>query len=266
MITFTSPIGSWEFPLEGWARSRKARSPQASRRSVRARNLRSNNGMGQLYLVRHAQASFGAPDYDQLSALGERQSLRLGEYFAAKGIVFEAVMTGSLRRHAQTFAGIAQGAGLKHTPLVLRGLNEYDSAAVIAAVHPQPLPKPDTPQAYRHYFRVLRHGLTQWAQGAVVPEGMPTYAEFAGGVREALDHVRRQHSAKVLLVSSGGPIGSAVAQVLGAGPQAAIDLNMRIRNTAVTEFSFNPTRHSLLAFNSVSHLDDALYADWVTYA
>jgi broad specificity phosphatase PhoE len=222
--------------------------------------------MGQLYLVRHAQASFGAADYDQLSALGERQSLRLGEYFASKGLVFEAVITGSLRRHAQTFAGIAQGAGLNHTPLVLRGLNEYDSAALIASVHPQPLPKPETPEAYRHYFRVLRQGLTQWARGEVAPVGMPRYADFAHGVREALDHVRRQHSGNVLMVSSGGPIGSAVAQVLGAGADAAIDLNMRIRNTAVTEFSFNPKRHSLLGFNSVAHLDDARFADWVTYA
>jgi len=222
--------------------------------------------MGQLYLVRHAQASFGAADYDQLSTLGERQSLRLGEYFAAKGIVFEAAITGSLRRHVQTCAGIAQGAHLDHTPLVLRGLNEYDSAAVIASVHPQPLPKPETPEAYRHYFRVLRHGLTQWAQGAVAPVGMPSYADFAHGVREALDHVRRQHSGNVLMISSGGPIGSAVAQVLGAGADAAIDLNMRIRNTAVTEFSFNPKRHSLLGFNSITHLDDARFVDWVTYA
>jgi len=212
--------------------------------------------MGQLYLVRHAQASFGAADYDQLSALGERQSLRLGEYFAAKGIVFEAAITGSLRRHAQTVAGIAQGAHL----------DEYDSAAVIASAHPQPLPKPETPEAYRHYFRVLRHGLTQWAQAAVAPEGMPTYADFVHGVREAMDHVRRQHSGNVLMISSGGPIGSAVAHVLGAGADAAIDLNMRIRNTAVTEFSFNPKRHSLLGFNSVAHLDDARFADWVTYA
>ena len=222
--------------------------------------------MGQLYLVRHAQASFGAADYDQLSALGERQSLRLGEYFAAKGIVFEAVITGNLRRHAQTYAGIAQGADLHLSPLVLRGLNEYDSAAVIASVHPQPLPKPETAEAYRHYFRVLRQGLTQWAHGAVTPAGMPRYAEFTHGVREALDHVRRQYSGNVLMVSSGGPIGVAVAQVLGAPPEAAIELNMRIRNTAVTEFSFTPKRHSLLSFNSITHLDDAQFASWVTYA
>ena len=68
------------------------------------------------------------------------------------------------------------------------------------------------------------------------------------------------------MVSSGGPIGVAVAQVLGAPPEAAIELNMRIRNTAVTEFSFNPKRHSLLSFNSIAHLDDARFADWVTYA
>lgn len=36
--------------------------------------------MGTLYLVRHGQASFGADDYDQLSPLGQRQSVRLGEY------------------------------------------------------------------------------------------------------------------------------------------------------------------------------------------
>ena len=218
--------------------------------------------MGQLYLVRPALASFGAADCDQLSALGERQSLRLGEYFAAKGIVFEAVITGSLRRHAQTYAGIAQGAGLRLSPLVLRGLNEYDSAAVIASVHPQPLPKPETAEAYRHHFRVLRQGLTQWAHGAVAPAGMPSYAEFTHGVREALDHVRRQHSGNVLVVSSGGPIGVAVAQVLGAPPEAAIELNMRIRNTAGTAVSFKPKGHSPLSFHRIPQLDVAQFPSW----
>ena len=46
--------------------------------------------MGTLYLVRHGQASFGAADYDQLSELGRRQSVRLGEYFANKGLTFDA--------------------------------------------------------------------------------------------------------------------------------------------------------------------------------
>lgn len=61
--------------------------------------------MGQLLLVRHGQASFGADDYDQLSDLGKRQSIRLGEYWrqaaadevGAEALQFEAVLMGSLK-------------------------------------------------------------------------------------------------------------------------------------------------------------------------
>ena len=222
--------------------------------------------MGTLYLVRHGQASFGAADYDQLSELGQRQALRLGEYFRHKGLVFDAVLMGTLRRHAQTWAGIAEGAGLPHAPLLWPGLNEYDSAAVIKAIHPHPLEKPDTPELYRHHFRLLRDGLTQWMNGVVSPHGMPDYDDFRHGVVSALDHVRTQHSGNVLLVSSGGPISTAVGHVLGTTPETTIELNLRIRNSALTEFVFTPKRHMLLTFNTLPHLDDAAYADWITSA
>jgi broad specificity phosphatase PhoE len=222
--------------------------------------------MGTLYLVRHGQASFGADNYDQLSELGQRQSLRLGQYLAQKGLNFEAVLTGTLQRHAQTWAGIAQGAGLSLQPLLWPGLNEYDSHAVIAAVHPQPLPKPDTPELYRHHFRLLRDGLAQWMAGVLTPQGMPAYVDFVHGITSALEHIRQHHSGNVLLVSSGGPIATAVGHILGTPPETTIELNMRIRNSAVTEFAFNPKRHMLLTYNTLPHLDHADYADWITYA
>jgi len=223
--------------------------------------------MGTLYLVRHGQASFGADDYDQLSTLGRRQSLQLGRYWAERGLRFDAVVTGTLRRHAQTWAGIAEGAGLDTTALAWPGLNEYDSHAVIQAVYPHPLPKPDTPERYRHHFRLLRDGLTQWMAGTVSPQGMPSYNDFVQGITRALDHVRAQHQGhKVLIVSSGGPIATAVGHVLGLSPEGTIELNMRIRNSAVTEFQFNPKRHTLLTYNTLPHLDAPVFADWVTYA
>ncbi|WP_439115583.1 histidine phosphatase family protein [Hydrogenophaga sp.] len=224
--------------------------------------------MGTLYLVRHGQASFGAEDYDQLSPLGQRQSLQLGRYWAERGLRFDAVITGTLRRHAQTWASIAEGAGLSQTPaLAWPGLNEYDSLAVIRTVHPHPLQKPDTPELYRHHFRLLRDGLTQWMAGTVSPQGMPSYNDFVHGITSALDHVRAQHQGqKVLIVSSGGPIATAVGRVLGLSPEGTIELNMRIRNSAVTEFQFNPKRHTLLTYNTLPHLDAADFADWVTYA
>ncbi|WP_374664690.1 histidine phosphatase family protein [Ramlibacter sp.] len=223
--------------------------------------------MGTLYLVRHGQASFGEADYDRLSALGHRQSVRLGEYFAERGLRFDRLITGTLRRHRETLQGILQGMGQSGDPLAWDGLNEYDSAAVIATVHPQPLAKPDTPELYRHHFRLLRDGLAQWMAGVVSPQGMPSYDEFVAGVTHALDHVRANHfGGHVLLVSSGGPIATAVGHVLGTSPETTIELNLRIRNTAITEFSFTPKRHALLSFNTIPHLDAPAQRDWVTYA
>ena len=82
----------------------------------------------------------------------------------------------------------------------------------------------------------------------------------------ALDHVRQNFENEVLLVSSGGPIATAVAHVLDAPFEASIELNLRIRNTAITEFSFTPKRHALLSFNTIPHLDAPAQRDWVTYA
>lgn len=222
--------------------------------------------MGTLYLVRHGQASFGADDYDQLSDLGRRQSLKLGEYFAHRGIRFDGLIAGTLRRHKQTLEAILEGMNQAGEHLSWDGLNEYDSTAVIAAIHPHKLERPDSPEQYRHHFRLLRDGLAQWMAGVVSPKGMPTYQEFAAGVAGALDHVRAKHYGQtVLVVSSGGPISTAVGQVLGTTPETTIELNMRIRNTSITEFAFTPKRLMLVCYNAIPHLDDPALASWVTY-
>src|SRR6218665_2955945 len=116
--------------------------------------------MGILYLGRHGQASLGAADYDQLSPRGQAQALRLGEYWRAQGQTFDAVITGTLRRHRQTLAGIAQG------------------------------PQTRTPQP----FRLLCAALAQWMAGTISPPGMPRWSAFSAGVHAALTHVRQQHA------------------------------------------------------------------------
>ncbi|MFZ2388733.1 MAG: histidine phosphatase family protein [Polaromonas sp.] len=222
--------------------------------------------MGTLYLVRHGQASFGADDYDLLSPLGQRQSVRLGEYFKYKGLTFEAAMTGTLTRQRQTFSGICEGMGIAMEATPWAGLNEYDSAALIGAIYPHKLEKPDTPELYKHHFRLLRDGLAQWMAGVVSPQGMPSYNDFAAGVTGALDYIRKHYEGNVLLVSSGGPIATAVGQVLSTSPETTIELNMRIRNSSVTEFAFTPRRHTLVTYNTLPHLDAPEHASWVTSA
>ena len=222
--------------------------------------------MGTLYLVRHGQASFGAADYDQLSELGQRQCHALGEWLRGRGIAFEAVLRGTLRRHQQSLAALAEGHGALPEALAWPGLNEYDSEALIRAVHPHPLEVPRTPEAYRAHFRLLRQGLEAWIAGRSAPQGMPSHAAFVAGVVAALDHVRTQCSGDVLLVSSGGPIAPPVAPVLGTPADTMIDLNMRIRNSALTEFAYTPRRHMLFSYNHLPHLDAPERRDWVTYS
>ena len=243
--------------------------------------------MGTLYLVRHGQASFGADDYDLLSPLGHRQSRRLGEYFKHRGVRFDAALSGTLKRQVQTLAGICEGMGwtfesspaansAADAPLGMQsgplphlfwpGLNEFDSAAVIATIHPYPLAKPDTPALYKHHFRLLKDGLAQWMAGVVSPCGMPSYNEFVAGITGALEHVRTHCQGNVLLVSSGGPISTAIGHVLGTSPETTIELNLAIRNCSVTEFGFSPKRQRLVTFNTLPHLDAPHYANWVTFA
>jgi broad specificity phosphatase PhoE len=229
--------------------------------------------MGHIHLIRHGQASFGADDYDQLSPLGQRQSERLGAYLhqrsQAWGWQVEAVLTGSLRRHHQTWAGLASGSGWGHIePLEWPGLNEYDSAALLAALPPGPaLPSPHTPQGYKQHFQRLRDALAQWMSGTISPQGMPTYGDFVAGITSALTHIRQHHpSGHVLVVSSGGPIATLVGQLLSCPAETTIELNMQLRNTALTELVCSPRKARLVSFNTLPHLDDVGYRDWVTHA
>jgi broad specificity phosphatase PhoE len=226
-----------------------------------------------LHLVRHGQARFGSDDYDRLSELGTRQCQALGRWYAERGQLFSAVLCGTLTRHRQSLAALADGHGALPAATEFAALNEYDSDALLRAAlaepglaPPQPLPPPTTPEGYRAHFRLLRRALAGWTAGELQPHGLPSHAQWRAGIAAALDHVRTQCTGDVLLVSSGGPIATATAHVMGAEGDAWVELNLRLRNSAVTEFSVSPRRHVLHSFNTLPHLVAPERADWVTYA
>ena len=229
--------------------------------------------MGMLHLVRHGQARFASDDYDRLSELGHRQCQGLGRFYAASGQRFGTVVTGTLTRHRQSLAALAEGHGALPAATEFAALNEYDSDALLRAAlaepglaPPQPLPPPTTPEGYRAHFRLLRVALRAWMEGRTQPRGMPTWQGWLEGVAGALDHVRTHHAGDVLLVSSGGPISTAVAQVLGAPAETMVELNLRMRNSSVTEFAFGPKRHTLVTYNTLPHLEHPERRGWVTFA
>ena len=223
--------------------------------------------MGVIYLVRHGQAAFGTEHYDRLTEIGFTQARLLGAYFARRNIRFDAVFTGTLRRQTETAQGIFEGhpeLGAQPPQETFPGLDEYNPEAVMMALTGNlPAPAPEAvrrdPVVVREHFRILREALLAWAENRTQPLGMPVWQAFQEGAVAALIEARRRFpDGNVLIVSSGGPIAAIVAGALNAPPATAIELNLRIRNSSLTEFAATPRRHQLVSFNGLPHLDTNL--------
>ena len=231
--------------------------------------------MGTIYLVRHGQAAFGTDHYDRLTDTGFAQARLLGGYFARRQIRFDAVFTGTLRRQTETAQGIFEGhLELGASPLqeTFPGLDEYKPEAIMMALTGTfPAPALEAarrdPLVVREHFRVLREALLAWAEDRTQPEGMPVWQAFQDSAVAALVEARQRFSdGNVLIVSSGGPIAAIVAATLNAPPASAVELNLRIRNSSLTEFAATPRRHNLVSFNGLPHLDTNPDPTLTTYA
>ncbi|HEY4801603.1 MAG TPA: histidine phosphatase family protein [Paraburkholderia sp.] len=223
--------------------------------------------MAELYLVRHGQASLGADDYDRLSAKGEQQCAWLGEHFARNGLRFDRVVTGTLRRHAQSLDAIRRALpGIPQEHEVHPGLDEYDFHALFRALGDDHRDLAEASKGSpREFFKALRHVLLMWAEGALdarVPETWSAFQQRVANVREAIQQSGAQ---RVLAVTSGGVIGALTQQALHAPAATAIALNLQIRNSSVTHCFFNRETFQLSSFNTISHLDDPLRHAFQTY-
>ena len=223
--------------------------------------------MGAIYVVRHGQAAFGTDDYDRLTPTGFMQARLLGAYFGLRQVRFDAVYTGTLRRHAETAQGIFEGngAGDAPDPQPRAGLDEYSPEALVLALKgvqaaPAPAAVRRDPVIVREHFRVLKEALLAWTDDRIRPVGMPVWGAFQDAAVAALIEARQRFpDGNVLVVSSGGPIAAIVAAVLNAPPQTAVELNLRMRNTSLTEFASSARRHQLISVNGLPHL--VTYAD-----
>ena len=223
--------------------------------------------MAELYLVRHGQASFGAENYDELSACGRRQSHWLGEYFAQMKLEFDRVVIGTMRRHEQTADVILAGMGGLQVEVVQdAGLNEYDFRALFAALGEDGSgPGYSAESSKTSFFRHLKKALQLWSEDRLPGPVPETWQQFQTRVERARLAVQRAGGKRVLVVSSGGPIAVFTQQILQAPAAAAIALNMQIRNSSVCQYVFNDTAMSLVSFNSLPHLDAVERREFITY-
>ena len=220
--------------------------------------------MAQLMLVRHAQASFGADDYDRLSELGWQQSRWLGEYFAERSMVFDRVVRGTLRRHTETLAGIAEGMGRTLEFAEDSRLNEYQADALLRAHTGKTEFQKEGDR--REHFRVLRAALYAWTDGSLDLAPEHRFETFRAGVRDSLAEIRSGQAQRVLVVSSGGPISTILTEVLGMPARGVVDLNLQTRNTGISELQAGAKRIHFVSFNNVPHLDRPDRAGALTYS
>lgn len=225
-------------------------------------------------LIRHGQA--GTRDhYDVLSETGIEQAKLLGQWFADRGVVFDTVLSGGLRRQIET-AKIAFGNGSAKTITADPSWNEFDLDAVFAGVASK-LAADDGGFAARwaeiqkevaagdhdiHRRWTPADGEVMWAWinnrfGGI--DGVETWPAFHDRIMRALNELRTSGGrARIAVFTSALPTAFCVGEALGLDRNAVLSLAGTSYNTGVTTLTLDASSTALLSFNVASHLPDRL--------
>ncbi len=220
--------------------------------------------MSVLLLVRHGQASFGKRNYDALSEHGHEQARILGAALAARGVRPTRIVTGGMRRHAETVEGIL--TGLEDGPEVVidDGWDEFNFEHVVQVHKPLYRSKAlmfadfaRTPAADRRArFQALFEEATErWTGGTSDHAYDESFPAFSQRVDDALRRTTEAAEGTVLVVSSGGPIALVVSHLLIGDSTLWARLNRVAVNTAMTKLIAGRSGVTLSTFNEHSHLE-----------
>jgi broad specificity phosphatase PhoE len=204
--------------------------------------------MSTLTVIRHGQARPFEKDSDRLSEIGEMQARALAEYWSRNGITFDEIWSGSLLRHRQTAA-----LAMTQYAEISEDWNEYDVAGVLR----------DRPPAHtfpdnRSFQKAFETAMIDWVASVTQTDGIEPWPTFRDRVRRGLRRIQDgPPNRRVVLFTSGGPIGVLIQTALGAPERSFLDVNWRVRNCSITEFVFSSDRLSLDSFNAIPHLSSA---------
>jgi len=210
--------------------------------------------MSQVLLVRHGQASWGADDYDVLSDLGAEQARVLGTTFAARGLVPDLLVHGSLRRQRDTAAALAETAGWSLTAEVDAGWDEMDHHAVLER---QPHTFAGDRPSRREFQAWFEAATERWTGGAFddeYDEPFPVFGERVAAALHRLTAVLPEKGTAVV-VTSGGPIARLTADLVEGGTAGHGRLAPVVVNASVTKLVVGGRGTTLVSFNEHAHLE-----------
>lgn len=205
--------------------------------------------MSTLTVVRHGQARPFDSNPDQLSALGEEQARTLSAYWKRVGMTFDEVWSGSLQRQTQT-AELAAG----RAPEISDDWNEYDANGILHHFAP-PYDLEPGADRNRKFQKVFEPAMLAWLAAEEHPT-VETWSAFRERVMRALRRLQDGPSNRnVVLFTSGGPVSVLVQTAIGAPDRSFLEINWRVKNCSITEFTFSRERISLDCFNALPHLE-----------
>jgi broad specificity phosphatase PhoE len=231
-----------------------------------------------MYMIRHAQASFGSEDYDRLSELGIRQAELLGEYLARLKVPFHGVYSGPMERHLETAHKIVSVLGsseARHHVNIAPEFGEYDAHGIIRLLAPTLAKEdPEFAGALPHVFTdnqalslVFERAMLRWVSGIQEASGFETWPAFNERVRKGLMRLCQETdpASHIAIVTSAGAMCSVMQWALGLSDAQTLRVALHILNASVSMFGYNGNRPTLLSFNSVAHLELQLDPELLTY-
>ena len=172
--------------------------------------------MGQLLLVRHGQASWAAADYDVLSETGWEQSRVLGRALKARGITPDLVVSGGMRRHAETAQGCLAELGSPVEATVDPGWDEFDHVSMLAKLDPPFAGRKPTKAEFQEWFEAATD---RWTRGEYDHEYAESFTAFTDRVGSALRRTAEAAGAGgSVLASTRQSNGVVVIEVHDSGP------------------------------------------------
>jgi broad specificity phosphatase PhoE len=222
--------------------------------------------MGAIYLLRHGQASFGGDNYDQLSPTGVAQARVLGQALKARGVLPDAVLSGTMQRHRDTASECLAELSATLPVREHAGVNEFDHEAVIRAAEPRYANRlammtdfaatGDPRRAFQAFFK---GAVARWVSGAHDADYAEPWAAFRQRCVAALDDVVQATPAKgtTLVFTSGGFISVACAHLLGLSDAQAFTINWTLINAGITKLVAGRDGVHLVSLNEHAHLEGA---------
>ena len=223
--------------------------------------------MTQLILIRHAQASFGSSNYDQLSTLGHQQSTWLGQHLLKRGINPSKIICGTLQRHQETVNGVLEQLDLNIQVERNSDWNEFDFKCIVEAYITQfPEMTPSDRQA-KTFFSLLKKSMLAWSENKLNGYQGESWLEFESRVTTALSKIQAENKEETIwLVSSGGAIAMLLKHILELSNHKMIDLNFQLHNSSMSGIHLRKNKAILSSFNQVPHLDHSERLNAITYA